>query len=150
MIYCGIDPGFSGAWGMIDHNGKYIGCGDMHNNGKNIHQRIIHEEMLYARQGQDIEVAVEVVHSMPGQGVASSFKFGMAYGVALSLADWMLCPMTMTTPQAWKKYMGLTSDKKQSLAMARELWADAPLKLEKHDGRAEALLMAEWLRRTLS
>jgi len=29
MMYIGIDPGFSGAWGMIDHNGKYQSCGDM-------------------------------------------------------------------------------------------------------------------------
>ena len=56
----------------------------------------------------------------------------------------------MVTPQAWKKAMKLTSDKKQSLAMARELWPNAPLNFAKHDGRAEALLMAEYLRRQMS
>ena len=31
MLICGIDPGMTGAWGMIDIRGKYWSCGDMHN-----------------------------------------------------------------------------------------------------------------------
>ena len=150
MIYMGIDPGFSGAWGMIDHHGKYVSCGDMHNNGKHIIQRMVWAEISQAKDRQDMEICLEAVHSMPKQGVASSFKFGMAYGVALSLADRTLCPVTMVTPQVWKKAMKLTSDKKQSLEIARELWPNAPLTRIKDNGRAEALLMAEYLRRQMS
>lgn len=149
MLYLGIDPGFSGAWALIDHHGKYVSCGDMHNNGKHIHQRQVWSEISQANDRQGMEIALEVVHSMPKQGVASSFKFGMAYGVALSLADRLLCPVTMVTPQTWKKAMKLTSDKKQSLAMARELWPNAPLARIKDNGRAEALLIAEYLRRQM-
>jgi hypothetical protein len=43
--------------------------------------------------------------------------------------------------------MGLTADKKDSLVMARELWPDSPLERVKDNGRAEALLLAEWLRK---
>jgi hypothetical protein len=53
----------------------------------------------------------------------------------------------LVTPQKWKKDMGLTSDKDLSLAMARELWPTAPLSRKMDNGRAEALLMAEWLRK---
>jgi len=147
MIYVGIDPGFSGAWGMIDHHGKYVSCGDMLHDEKLIKQRMVWAEMSQAIDRQDREVALEVVHSMPKQGVASSFKFGMAFGVALSLADRLLCPTHLVTPQIWKKSMGLTADKRTSLKMARELWPNAPLTRQKDNGRAEALLIAEWARR---
>ena len=80
MLIVGIDPGFSGAWGMIDHHGKYWSCGDMYNNKYVIDTRAIFAEMLQARDGQDCEVIIESVHAMPKQGVSSTFKFGMAFG----------------------------------------------------------------------
>lgn len=147
MIYVGIDAGFSGAWGMLDSHGQYVSCGDMLNDGKHIKQRMVWAEMSQALDRQDRQVALEVVHAMPKQGVSSSFKFGVAYGIALSLVDRLLCPAHLVTPQKWKKDMGLTADKRTSLKMARELWPNAPLTLQKHNGRAEALLIAEWARR---
>jgi len=91
-------------------------------------------------------VVVESVHSFSGQGVASTFKFGTAFGGAIALAERLRCPWHLVTPQAWKKALKLDSDKTKSLVMARELWPDAPLKRQKDNGRAEALLMAYWLR----
>lgn len=146
-LYLGIDPGFSGAWGMIDHNGKYQSCGDMLNNGKHILSRYVHAEISQAIDRQDIQGVIESVHSMPGQGVSSSFKFGMAFGMAIAIMERINCPWMLVTPQKWKKELGLTSDKDLSLNMARELWPDAPLTRKMDNGRAEALLMAEWLRR---
>jgi hypothetical protein len=146
-LYLGIDPGFSGAWGMIDHNGKYQSCGDMLNNGKHILSRHVHAEIIQAIEQQDIQCVIEAVHSMPGQGVASSFKFGMAYGAAIAIMERINCPWHMVTPHKWKKDMGLTFDKNLSLEMARKLWPQAPLTRKMDNGRAEALLMAEWLRK---
>ena len=147
MIYIGIDPGFSGAWGMIDHNCVYRACGDMHHTDKYLMTHEIFGEIIDALHGDDHEVVVEVVHSMPKQGVASSFKFGVAYGGAISIAQRLNCVVHMVTPQAWKKSLKLDSDKNKSLAMARNLWPTAPLKRQKDNGRAEALLMAYWLRK---
>ncbi len=146
-MYLGIDPGFSGAWGLIDHHGKYHSCGDMLNNGKHILSRYVHAEISQAVDRQDIQGVIESVHSMPGQGVSSSFKFGMAFGMAIAIMERINCPWQLVTPQKWKKDMGLTSDKDLSLAMARELWPTAPLARKMDNGRAEALLMAEWLRK---
>jgi hypothetical protein len=53
----------------------------------------------------------------------------------------------MVTPQVWKKSLKLSQQKLESLLMARELFSNAPLTLKKHNGRAEALLIAEWYRR---
>lgn len=150
MMYLGIDPGLSGAWGLIDHNGKYQSCGDMLNNGSHILSRAVWAEMCQAIDRQDLEIVIEAVHAMPKQGVSSTFKFGMAYGAAISIAERFNCPWHIVTPQKWKKLLKLDSDKNNSLALARELWPNAPLHLKKHNGRAEALLIAEYLRRELS
>ena len=84
---------------------------------------------------------------MPKQGVSSTFKFGMAFGAALALAERLGTTVHMVTPQQWKKTLKLDSDKSKSLAMARDLWPNAPLKRQKDNGRAEALLMAYyWLK----
>lgn len=145
MIYIGIDPGFSGAWGMIDHHGNYHACGDMHHTDKHILTNTTFAEMSHALDKDDCEVVVEAVHSFTGQGVASTFKFGTAFGGAVALAERLKCPWHLVSPKVWKKDLKLDSDKNKSLAMARELWPTAPLKRQKDNGRAEALLMAHWL-----
>lgn len=147
IYYLGIDPGFSGAWGIIDHHGQYQACGDMHHTDKFLLFNYIWDEMRSAMQGQDVEVVVETVHSMPKQGVASSFKFGVAYGGAVALADRITPDWHMVSPQMWKKALNLDSDKAKSLLLARELWPTAPLHRMKDNGRAEALLLAYWLRK---
>lgn len=146
MKYLGIDPGFSGAWGMIDHLGQYIACGEMHHTDKYILTKYVLDDIFQAIDKDDIEVVVEAVHSMPKQGVASSFKFGVAYGGALAIAERLNCAWHMVTPQVWKKALKLNSDKHQSLSLARELWPTSPITKVKDNGKAEALLLALWLR----
>lgn len=149
MLIFGIDPGFSGAWGAITHTGQYHTVGDMLNNGVHIDTESVWAEILLARDGQDCEVILEHVGSMPKQGVASTFKFGVAFGGVIAIAQRFRAPWGMVRPQVWKKAMGLSSDKAESLAMARELWPAAPLERVKDNGRAEALLLAEYWRRQL-
>lgn len=150
MLICGIDAGFSGAWGMIDHNGKYWSCGDMHTSADGtLDSERIWDEMRQARDGQDLVVVVEKVHSMPRQGVASTFKFGTAFGTALCLAKRFKTTMVMVTPQEWKKSLKIDSSKSTSLNLARQKFSEAPLRLVKYGGRAEALLIAEWYRGSL-
>lgn len=147
MLYLGIDPGFTGAWGMINHHGEYVSCGDMIHNDKWIAAGEVYKQICSAKNGDDVMAVVEAVHAMPKQGVSSSFKFGVAYGAAIAIAEksghW-----ESVQPRVWKKDMGLTADKKDSLKMARNLWPDSPLGRIKDNGRAEALLLAEWLRRS--
>jgi hypothetical protein len=147
-LIVGIDAGLSGAWGMIDLHGNFWSCGDMHHDTDGILEtEKIWSEMAQARDGQDIVVVVEKVHSMPKQGVSSTFKFGMAFGGALGLSKRFKSDVVMVTPQVWKKSLKLTHAKLESLDMARNLFPNAPLHLKKHHGRAEALLIADWYRR---
>lgn len=68
-------------------------------------------------------VYVEAVHSMPKQGVASSFNFGHNVGTVMGVLGAMGLPHTLVTPQAWKKAMGLIgTDKDAARARAIQLW----------------------------
>lgn len=150
MYICGIDPGFSGAWALLDHNGAYLGCDDLPHDGKKILvQSVIDSVLALAKPVDWFDIVVEDVHAMPGQGVSSTFKFGVAFGGAMAVAERLEGETVFVSPRLWKKHMGLDSDKDRSLEMARILWPTAPLRRKKDNGRAEALLLAEWHRRQL-
>jgi hypothetical protein len=48
------------------------------------------------------------------------------------------------TPSVWKSSLRLSKDKNASLHKARLMFPAAELHLAKHDGRAEALLIAQY------
>jgi crossover junction endodeoxyribonuclease RuvC len=151
MIYLGIDPGLSGAIAILDQAGELVSVTDLPVirdlslawiDGGSL-QSII----LNALQGRPARAIVERVSSMPGQGVASSFQFGVGFGSVLSVLQAMAVPLQFVTAAVWKKSYGLGKDKHASLHKARLLHPSAELHLAKHDGRAEAILIAEFGRR---
>jgi crossover junction endodeoxyribonuclease RuvC len=147
--YIGLDPGSaSGAWAIIGSEQTYIGCGDIKSHDGRIDVVFLHQILLNAKKMFDeIYIAVELVGVRPGQGIASSGKFMRAAGAIEATAALTGAPMILVTPQRWKKHHGLIgTEKKASLELARQRWPDAPLKLIKHHGRADALLMALWLK----
>jgi len=87
---------------------------------------------------------VECVHSMPGQGVSSTFLFGRTTGLCIGVLAAHLLPILQPQPSVWKASMGLTRDKNRSLEKARQLFPDRQdyFKLKKHHDRAEAALLA--------
>ena len=154
----GIDPGLNGAIAMFDeHTGKILNIIDMPVESKATKgNRIDARELLQIIDmirthaetfGIATGVVIEMVNAMPKQGVTSSFNFGEGYGVlrcAVSTTDW---PIVYVSPNKWKKALGLTGkDKSYSITKAKELMPDAAqfLTLKKHDGRAEAALIAYW------
>lgn len=90
-------------------------------------------------------VVLEKVHSMPKQGVASSFKFGKNYGIVIGVVGGLRHPLVKMTPQEWKRVNGLIGkDKDASRQLAMELWPHLAnhFHMRKDDGRAEAALIA--------
>jgi len=81
---------------------------------------------------------------MPKQGIASAFTFGAGLGSILATVQTLRLPLELVTPATWKRALGLGAEKRASLDKARLLFPSAPLDLAKHDGRAEALLIAYW------
>ena len=96
---------------------------------------------------------IEDVHSMPKQGVASVFSFGFSAGVLRGVIGALGIPYTLVTPQAWKKAMlaGIGSKEKDgSILRAKQLFPKhSSILLKTKDGRAEAMLIAQYGRQTL-
>lgn len=57
---------------------------------------------------------LEKVGAMPGQGTASMFSFGHAAGVVEGVASACNIPITLVTPQQWKKFTGLIGKDKDA------------------------------------
>lgn len=108
-----------------------------------------------ARQhpGASFSACIERVGATPAegrkQGGASMFNFGDGAGVVRAVFGTLRIPYVRVQPSQWKKRFGLTGEGKEKddarlLALARFPSAAPLLKLKKHDGRAEALLLALW------
>mgnify|MGYP001773512367 FL=1 len=57
---------------------------------------------------------LERVSSMPGQGVSSTFTFGHSAGLVEGVVVGAGVPLTLVTPQAWKKHAGLIGQYKDA------------------------------------
>lgn len=152
MITIGIDPGLTGAIGVL-RSGVFVAVEDMPTVAKGSGsvkrevdpaglKRLIKEHLV---PDEAVSCILEKVSSMPGQGVSSVFSLGDSYGCARSVIATANFELHLVTPQVWKKSYNLSSDKEQSRSLATRLFPTAPLHLKKHDGRAEALLMAKYL-----
>jgi len=89
-------------------------------------------------------VYIESVHSMPGQGVSSSFSFGHACGAVEGVCAALMMPYALVTPQRWKKHAGLIgTDKDASRSAAIQRWPKWEA-LEKK-GAGQAYADAAWI-----
>ena len=95
-------------------------------------------------------MVVELSQPMPKQGVVSSFTYGRHFGGFEWYAYMKGIRYEEVRPNKWKKDMGLNSDKLNSINLCERLFPTINLIPEgcrkKHDGMAEALLIAEWMR----
>ena len=95
---------------------------------------------------------IERVASMPGQGVASSFKFGVSYGTLRGMLIALKIPFEEVTPRKWQKGIGIKArDKNESKtefknrlkAKAQQLFPHINMTL----ANCDAILIAEYGRR---
>jgi len=137
----GIDPGISGAVAFYFPDQRAgISAYDVPIVGKEINASALHD--LIHQYAPDLAV-IEIVHSMPKQGVASSFNFGMSYGIAKGVVGSLHIPTINVAPTKWKRHFGLTADKEQARALAISTWPFSEhFRRKKDNGRAEAALLA--------
>jgi len=143
-----IDPGaISGAIAFHADNGMVIVTDLPVADGQ------IDAVSLYkALAGRNIRAfVVERVGSMPKQGVASTFKFGVSVGIIHGLVAALAVPMHLIAPTVWKRGVGLPvgADKEAARALALRLYPQIHgLERKKDAGRAEALLIGHyWITR---
>jgi crossover junction endodeoxyribonuclease RuvC len=146
-LICGIDPGLKGGVAALDRDTGAL----------KVWWRMPTTEM----RGKDVVdaralgdwimcympsvIVLEQVSAMPRQGVTSSFRFGMAFGAALSCAQFSQTRLELVTPATWKKKLGLSSSKRASLDAAATRFGQHSLwGVQANDGVAEAALLAAW------
>ena len=140
---CGIDPGKSGAIAFFfPDDPRLISAEDMPLAGGEVDAVTLAARL---RQLAPTMAVIEAVHSMPGQGVSSSFAFGAAYGMARGVVLACGIPLHLVTPNRWKKHFHLDSDKEKSRALALRYWpTSTSFARKRDDGRAEASLIARY------
>lgn len=147
MRLCGIDPGLSGAVAFIrpdaTHPPNRLVVYDAPLIGGEFDGVMLAK--LIAERRPDM-VAIELAHSRPHQGVASTFKFGKCFGQALGVVQALRVPYVLVSPSVWKKHYAITpkSSKDASRLVCKRLYPDADIPLKKHHGRAEAILIAHF------
>ena len=159
MIIVGIDPGISGALCFFS-NGNVIDVIDMptmaegKKNKKQVNGRQIFNEILNIKNtftGHKINVVVEQVSAMPGQGVTSMFNFGQSFGVIKGICSAMELPIFYVRPAKWKKYFNLiNAEKDASRTKVIEMFPKISQKLsrKKDNNKADAILIAKYFDNT--
>ena len=159
MFIIGIDPGISGAICFFE-KGKIIEIIDMPimNDGKKNKKQVngaqIHNEIYEQIKNipkHEINVVLEQVSAMPGQGVTSMFNFGQSFGVIKGICAAMRLPLHFVRPAKWKKYFNLLNSEKQaSRTRAIEIFPEISHKLSKKKdiNKADAILIASFFNNT--
>lgn len=107
MHYLGIDPGKSGGIALLDEDFSVVFAIPMPPTMSDINDVMKHLP-------DDTRAIIERVSSMPGQGVASTFKFGKGFGALLMSLIANEIPFEQASPQKWMKYYSMKKSKTES------------------------------------
>lgn len=156
--YVGIDPGLNGAIGIVpeDHERESMVVDMPFTGGAFDAQRVNAILLAAITLHSKIDVAIELQHPMPKQGSISGFALGRHYGQLLGVLAVLGVPVREVRAREWQKVMlpahARGETKSASLAEAARMWPHIELTTKrgrKLDGRADALLIAAWLRHSL-
>ena len=158
MIIIGIDPGVSGAIciltdGMITEIYEMPTMIDGKKNKKQVNgaevTNIINKELVNEK---DINVVIEHVSAMPGQGVTSMFNFGQSFGVLKGICAALKLPVHFIRPVKWKKHFNLiNTEKDASRTKVIEVfpYISSKISKKKDANKADAILIARFFHETV-
>ena len=144
-IFIGIDPGIKGGVAIIYNNTYHVvqcpsTVADMASAIATLNDT-----------GPDIAkyAIIERVHSFPGQGVVSTWKFAQNYGQWLGILATLNIPYIQVTPHKWMSHFGsipkIKKDRKNYLKhLAQQRYPDAHITL----ATCDAMLLCGYLRET--
>ena len=158
MIIIGIDPGVSGAICILT-DGKITEIYEMptmidgKKNKKQVNgaevTNIINKELVNEK---DINVVIEHVSAMPGQGVTSMFNFGQSFGVLKGICAALKLPVHFIRPVKWKKHFNLIkTEKDASRTKVIEVfpYISSKISKKKDANKADAILIARFFHETV-
>lgn len=142
----GIDPGVTGAVAFLSDELKLLAVFDLPVMTTGKKQQINPYELLRILAKEETGTTVvylEQVSAMPGQGVSSTFGFGVSFGIIQGVVAGLGLPLVMITPATWKRRAGLLGKEKDATrTKMQQLFPQAPLGRKKDIGRADAIAIA--------
>jgi crossover junction endodeoxyribonuclease RuvC len=156
MIFLGIDPGLSGAVAFWAPETRALRVFDMPTlritpgSTKRTLDALQLAQTMDAECEQRVTLAlIEHAQPRPGEGTTQSHANGRNWGIAYGIAAAQFVPLEVTYPHVWKRAMQCPKAKDAARARASQLLPEhAHLwPLVKHDGRAEAALIAMFAER---
>lgn len=154
MFYIGIDPGISGGIAVVSDNWK-VGDAEVYKmpaTELDLHNKLVDiKTMIHNHEeSNDMFCLIENVHSMPGMGSQSVFKFGFHYGLEIMAILALQISFDKVTPQKWmksfttlkRKDLGATKWKNHLKQKAQQLYPRVKITL----ATADALLIAHYNR----
>jgi len=144
--YVGIDPGQSGGIACIHSvpgSIEEVAAKKMPET-----ERDIYEVLRDVCGSMDTFCIIEKVHSMPKQGVVSTFKFGRNYGFLRGILIAQNVPFDEVSPGVWQRHLGCLTkgDKNITKSKAQQLFPT----IKVTHSIADSLLIAEYCRRIKS
>ncbi len=155
MLIISIDPGINGAICFFE-DGEVKDVIEMptmaegKKNKRQVNGRQMFNELTSRIKGyniKNINVVVEQVSAMPGQGVTSMFNFGQSFGVIKGICAAMQLPIFFVRPAKWKKHFELINTQKDaSRTRAIEMFPkiSSILSKKKDSNKADAILIASF------
>ena len=140
-LFVGIDPGLSGGIAFLSGTPPFE---HLHLHKMPATERDIYH-LLNEHADGNLFATIEKVHSFPGQGVASTFKFAMNYGLLRGILIAALIPFEEVSPIRWQKAMECLSKGDKNITKARAQQLFPGIKIT--HATADALLIAEYARR---
>lgn len=167
-LYLGIDPGVHGAFALLDEQSRFIGLWDMPTQriGKSAGREYdapaivrLMESVRTVLRGVLI-VGIEQAQMRPTEARQITAKVWYGYGL-LAMGMTMLVPhqiyrvdahewkamLSVATPKGTPRKDAYRTLKSLALERAHALWPEAVLEIKRNHNRAEALLIAEYVRR---
>lgn len=156
MFTIGVDPGLNGAIAIVRDGIQLIDLMDMptvsNGRGTKVSRSVdgaaiasFLSEFIGQHPMDYIGVVVEKTASMPGQGLASTYSMGHSRGIVEGVVQAKRLPLHLVAPAAWKRVMGLTSDKELVRGEMLRQFPSAPITRKKDHDRAEAIALALYL-----
>jgi hypothetical protein len=162
MLIVSCDPGIRGALARIDCDGNPIvrdmpirakrGSGKVKNEVDPKALQTLLRELVPAHERGLI--VMEALNTFAGGSVQTMGSLEATKATVLTVCELTGFDVALVTPQAWQRFFGIKKTanedtKQQSLRIARSLYGEHLCPLARHDGRADALLIARYAERTL-
>jgi crossover junction endodeoxyribonuclease RuvC len=140
-----IDPGIEGAGAVLTTGGELVDVFDLPVAGEGAQRRIDGanlSDLIRAHAPYTVAI-IEQVNAFPKQGLASTFRFGVSFGVVVGVVAALSIPTHFVSPAQWKRAMRLDNNAETSRQRALELFPGRCelFSLKKWHHRAEACLL---------